>query len=723
MTDVTEKSYSPKKFRRKIPKVSRRYKRHQTEDKTFDKSEDELEMEKSIVDEIFAEVLEKGKKYPIGTVHNGYKKVAEGRWEKDTNGSKEGGKVQVSDKHKATMDKHVGGKKAKDAEYDRVGRIWERALNDDAFDVKELDGLSDELQSSLKQLHSTVQTLHGVKEDDEDYDAIAEAMEEANDAVQGPFNEHLASFKPDLNKDKKEKAKSKYEGDPAAEGEAAAKKDNEAAKEKASKKSPAEEGEDAARQDNIDFQSGDFSAWSDDKLERMLDFLDEQGVDDTSDEYMAIEAEFNRRGDSPAAEGARAGKEETKKSIIQENNMSDINKEMDAMADKMEKSADPKAVLKSTVIALGAEGLKKAMPDLSDEQKELLNEVLEEIKVEKAVSMDDVYDGDRKFITHDKMGTELEDGSDDEDEKLVKPEAKDINHQGDISPEGRDNHIIKSADEIIEDVLKGEFGSGMPAEDTMDKAYKACGACEQYDKACKACDDANGMKKSEESEENKSEETIMKSKEELIALKDEIVKSYEDAGLSYNEELIKSEMKKRLLKEEDQVKMGGQDKGGKKDKADKPSVPEIEVGKDANETADEAVSKVGKMKKSEGEEEPTEEIKKSIVYDSPNKRLAACTGGRNHHFSINNYYDEALRKSTAGEEGEDLKKSEGEEEKADDLNDIIEKGLDKDSDECKTEELFKSQNKGEYVAKSFADEDMVEAMNISKEDAEKILGK
>lgn len=523
MTDEVEKGYTKKKFRRKIPKVGRSYKRHLDEDKTFDKSEDESEMVKSI-DALMYEILEKGN-YKIGDEVNGYKKIAEGTWEPI-------------------------------------------------------------------------------------YDEI-----------------------------------------------------------------------------------------------------------------------------------------EIKKSNSQENNMSDINKEMDEMADKMVKSADPKAVLKSTIEEIGVEGLKKAMPNLDEEQKELLKSVLEEIKIEKgakAVSMDDVYDGDKKFITVNKMGVEEEDGSDDEDEKLVKPEASTITHQGDISPEGREGQVIKSED--LDKVINEQ----------LEKSYKACGACKEYTKACKACGDANNMMKSEDEYEmpkkeaikeherlvnvlesdshkddkkeakkqkkelkdmKKSEETTM-TKEQLIALKDEVVKSYEDAGLSYNEELIKSEMKKRLLKEEDQVKQPDATAG--KTKADKAAPEDIKPAKDADTKADDV-----KVKKSESEaegEEAPEKIQKSVVYDSPNKRLLANTGGRNHHFSINNYYDEALRKSAAGESTEDLKKSEGEEETADGINDLIEKGLDMGSDECKTEQIFKSQNKGEYVAKSFSDEDMVEAMNLSEEDAKKVLG-
>ena len=399
--------------------------------------------------------------------------------------------------------------------------------------------------------------------------------------------------------------------------------------------------------------------------------------------------------------------------FIQESNMS-IESEMDTVAKSMaDANQDPKEATKQLIKSLGPEGLKKAFPDLSDEQKTLLKSVLEDMS--KSVSMDDVYDGDRKFITHDNMGTELEDGSDDEDEKLVKPEAATINHQGNRDPEGIDEHVIKGRgpDKAPRKKKGSSYGTeggkySSPAAEG-EAAARADNAKARGEKPYKAPQNpaAEGEAAARADTAKAKETSMTKSKEELTILKDKIVKSYEDAGLSYTEDLIKSEMKKRLLKEESQVVPSDQTTGGKKDKADKPTVPDIEEGKNASTKADDV--KISGMAK-------------SIVYDSPNKKLAACTGGRNHHFSMNGYYDEVLRKAAIGDEGEKLEKSEDDKE-ANGINDLIEKGLDRDADTCKTEQLFKSQNTGDMIAKSFEDTDMIDAMNMSDEEAEKILGK
>jgi hypothetical protein len=365
----------------------------------------------------------------------------------------------------------------------------------------------------------------------------------------------------------------------------------------------------------------------------------------------------------------------------QENNMS-IENEIEKMAEQMEKSTvDPKAELIETIKAMGPEGLKKSLGDLNDEQAELLKEVLEEMN-KSEMSFDQVSP-EKKMTRIDRSGHELEDGSDDEDEKVMQAAMADakINHQGDISPEGREGQIVKAKDmeDKKEDKKIAEKEAKEEVKDHEDKMHKMC----------------------------KSQETNV-TKEELVALKNEIIKSYEDAGLAYNEELIKSEMKKKMLKEEDQVEMGGQDKGGKKDRADKESCPEIEVGKDADETADEAVAKISKMKK-------------SIVWGDPQANLRALSGGRNHHFSVNGYYDEAIRKSNEEASEETLEKSETENESLD-INDVIEKGLDKAKFDVASEEIFKSQNRGDFTNNSFSDADLAGAMNVSEEELKEILG-
>jgi hypothetical protein len=253
--------------------------------------------------------------------------------------------------------------------------------------------------------------------------------------------------------------------------------------------------------------------------------------------------------------------------------------------------------------------------------------------------------------------------------------------------QNEDVNMAKSIEEMIDETL--EKGYGM--KKMMDKK------------------DVKDVAEKEAKEEVKDHKDKMhKMKKSLIALKDEIIKSYEDAGLAWNNDLIKAEMKKKMNKEEDQVEMGGQDKGGKADRADKNAPDDIKVGKDAEETADEAVNKVGKMKK-------------SVSYEKDeNSLIKANTLGRNHHFSINAYYDEAIRKSAAGEEveGEDLKKSESDY----DINDLIEKGMDTNADDYMTNHYLEQQKLGGEFRKSFSDEDMEKACGMKKKDAAKVMG-
>lgn len=120
--------------------------------------------------------------------------------------------------------------------------------------------------------------------------------------------------------------------------------------------------------------------------------------------------------------------------------------------------------------------------------------------------------------------------------------------------------------------------------------------------------------------------------------------------------------------------------------------------------------------------EVKEVIKKSLPVADVNARLRAGTGGRNFHFSIDNYYNEALAKAQGkNTEGETLEKSEGEESK-ENLNDIIEKGFDQTMCDVASEELQKSQIIGDFTNNSFSDENLADAMNISEGELKEILG-
>tara|TARA_R110000868_G_C10973188_1_gene771451 strand:+ start:6306 stop:8117 length:1812 start_codon:yes stop_codon:yes gene_type:complete len=368
----------------------------------------------------------------------------------------------------------------------------------------------------------------------------------------------------------------------------------------------------------------------------------------------------------------------------QENNMS-IETEIEQVAKSMEDSnTDPNELVIQTIKDLGPEGLKKAMENLNEDQKVLLKGVLEDMNKGR-VEFDDVYDGDKHFAKLEDMGTEVENGSDDEDEKLVKPAAASIEHQGDSSPEGRDGHIIKSdVDSIINETLE----KGFPGSED-----------EKEDKKI--------AQKEAKKEVKGHEKKMHKSKEELIEMKNTLIKSYTDAGLEYTDDLIKAQMKK-MLKEEDQVKPADQELQGPEDKkSDRKPCKDMEEGKLAEETADEALAKV-----------PA--IKKSFAFEKDEMSLLkANTGGRNFHYSINAHYDDALAKAQKGEEVvEELVKSE----KEPTICDIIEKGQDQDADSVLTEQLIKSHKTNGHTSETFSNTDMFEAMGMTEEEAKEILG-
>ena len=113
-------------------------------------------------------------------------------------------------------------------------------------------------------------------------------------------------------------------------------------------------------------------------------------------------------------------------------------------------------------------------------------------------------------------------------------------------------------------------------------------------------------------------------------------------------------------------------------------------------------------------------MSKSISWNPEDQLLKANTQGRNHHFSVNGYYDEVLAKSEEKPEVETLEKSE----KQEDLNDIIEKGETKSwydvQKEAHAEEMKKSQNG--TLFKSFQDNEIAAALGLTEEEAKELLG-
>lgn len=129
--------------------------------------------------------------------------------------------------------------------------------------------------------------------------------------------------------------------------------------------------------------------------------------------------------------------------------MSDINKEIEETAEKMEKSTK---TLREVLQEMGPEEIKKSLNSLSIEEKEALFNELMEMKKAKAVAMDDKYDPKiREGKLKDTVYYESE-VDDDKDEELVKEEAAKQKQQGDNSPESIEGQVIKSILNDIEDL-------------------------------------------------------------------------------------------------------------------------------------------------------------------------------------------------------------------------------------------------------------------------------
>jgi hypothetical protein len=507
--------------------------------------------------------------------------------------------------------------------------------------------------------------------------------------------------------------------------------------------------------------------------------------------------------------------------------MSDINNEIDQVAEQMEKShKTPKEALFDTIRELGPEGIRAKLPTLEKSEQILLLGALEEMakggpgsgqkghttaerqvarakaltqsnlehvahqkklqakkdqeqrakanafqsdtaerlsaarkkermgkaddlvldpnaNVAKAVEMDKDYAA--KYVQGKIEDTKIQEdkADDDQDEKLVKPEAAKMNHQG-TPTDGWEGQVIKGkemskekAKEKLMDMEEKEHGTKDPkklveaekkehAKKDMEKAHVGFKAVEEkareegaedpkavaaavgikkYGKeGMEAKARAGKMKKGEEMDEKmKDAKKKAKSgdKEKMMEGLKEMKKALELSMPEASAELIKGEMK-RLLKEEDQD--GDAPEMKEAIRAKKESVPALELAKDSKEA----------QKKVDDEKQG---MKKSTAWSEENALLKAMTGGRNHHFSMEEYINEVLN---AKPEAEEIQKSE----KKEDLNDIIAKGGDASWDQINCDRRVKenvAKQRGTLV-KSFETNEIAEALGLSPEEAKKILG-
>ena len=387
--------------------------------------------------------------------------------------------------------------------------------------------------------------------------------------------------------------------------------------------------------------------------------------------------------------------------------MSTVNEEIDHMAEVMEKSTEtPQEQLFKTLKDLGAEAIKAKLvaksedgqPLLSTDEKIVLKGALEEMKKAASPSMDANYQAN--YVQGNIVDTIIQEdkADDDQDEKLVQASNSGVKHQGDNAPEKFEGQVIKAKDPI--DI----------ADDADETADESVGKVKKTDgKKPKV------MGKTYDMEKNYG---MKKSKEDLLEMKKSIEAEMTKAGEEITPDLVKAKMKK-LLKEESQNEDKLDDMQNETTRGSKENPDATNSGKD-NKAAQDNVNKLNQGK-----------MKKSVDWADKNHLLKARTGGRNHHFSINDYYDDVLAKAEGPKEEpkETLAKSEGSKEETEvaktlDSNDYIEKSMDCTQDEvmCDARLLInKAQIEGTFT-KSFQDNEIAQALGLSEEEAKKILG-
>lgn len=456
--------------------------------------------------------------------------------------------------------------------------------------------------------------------------------------------------------------------------------------------------------------------------------------------------------------------------------MDEITKQIEAMAEKMEKSTqDPRENLFAAIRSLGSEGLKKKMATLSDDDKSLLKAALEEMTLNKAISFDKEAQS-AKVIQGKETDTILQEeiASDDADEKLVKPEASLQHHQG--TPAGAwEGTVIKGQKfDKLKNELSEEKGvsdpAGLAAEIGRKKEGKAA-----FDKKA---EEGKKMNKSEvQMMEQHLDEIIEKGMSKCNGDSKMLAKKLEDKGMDkekvqgaidkfhgkkmrtdkeeVEKAMSKDEAKNKLMAMEekehgtkDPKKLIDKEKEEQKGKAEMKSsmkkaggedvlseeenpeakkqdgdAPNLQVGgqnrSGVKKEAAPNITDVSQASKDAQKDVDNMNVKmaKSIPWNDPNALLKANTGGRNFNFNVEQFITETLAKGEP--QAEEIKKAQKE-----DVNDLIAKSMDKNWDQVNHERRMQetvAQQNGKLV-KSFADNELAAILGLTPEQAKKILG-
>lgn len=455
---------------------------------------------------------------------------------------------------------------------------------------------------------------------------------------------------------------------------------------------------------------------------------------------------------------------------------SQIEAEIGEMAEKMAKSTkDSKQLLFDTIMELGPEGLKKALPDLSEEEREVLKTSLDEMA--KSRSEDAEKLTPKKDLTSaNEMKQESFEGSDDEDEKkLMADKNKEQNQQGGPKdkPEGWEGQVIKAIEQS-EDLVKALFNDkcqiveAVKSDETKESVMNQISWRVEDLKRMKemswlVSDELPEIKEMMEKKFSKIKSEIKglaekfsslkKSKEDpkekeavkkLIEIEEAEHKVDIDGDGKVAEKLEKDKDMKKSLEEivvmakslgmskEDIVKAVGECKGDLE--LTKGKMKEMIADKEAKakapsalEAIEDAVEKDGKEEKPEEKKDEPKKIEKSVSW-TPKSSIAANTLGRNTHWDVDAYIvkSEEEKQDTIKKgayfndvQGETLQKSQTE--KAD-INDLIAKGMDYSTDEIKRIEGVRDHKVEGTLVKSFHDIEIAKAMGMSEEEYKKLMG-
>lgn len=391
-------------------------------------------------------------------------------------------------------------------------------------------------------------------------------------------------------------------------------------------------------------------------------------------------------------------------------------KELRRIKEKKPMKKSFEAIL-DTVMTIGPEALRKAIPTLSEDQKKLLQEVLSKAK---PVSMDE--EQPEGGIEENQEASEKVTSTRHikKDDKMVKKEAAKIQHQGDSTEQ--EGQIIKSEDEESKKQLVERMkAKGLKKSDCIQAAQE-----KKMDLVVKAI------------EAHWGEDTIEKAKKSIPEEMEEAEES--DAKNPKKDKKVLKKDATSAIQAGINAATGGSAQSapppnasvasslaGAFGKSEEKECPKDEKAKEESEESDE--EKTAKKNKKE-DKKMGKPLEKSFNWKERNLLEVSTRRGQNAHYTV----EDALLKAEQEKADilakggylnetavEPLEKSKDGKTKVT-ANDIIEKGLDMSPSQIdRIQRLQKAEPNGAFTVKSFNETDLLKSLGISSEDAESIL--